>query len=102
MSGLSRLTRMTTTCRLRRRKKSCAISLLAGFRLTGIRTLKLNFMSNGMVNGDIAKLIDMAIEFNKAKEAEIAKIMKISGKKYSEAKSWLDKIIAVNSSPKSH
>lgn len=55
-----------------------------------------------MVNDDIAKLIDMAIEFNKAKEAEIAKIMKISGKKYSEAKSWLDKIIAVNSSPKSH
>lgn len=59
-------------------------------------------MSNGMINDDIAKLIDMAIEFNKAKETGIAKIMKITGKKYSEVKSWLDKIIAVNSLPKSH
>lgn len=54
-----------------------------------------------MLNDDIAKLIEMQIEINKAKEAEISKIMKLSGKKYSKAKLWLDKIIAVNSTAKS-
>lgn len=55
-----------------------------------------------MLNDDIAKLIDMAIELNKAKEVEIKKIMKITGDNYSKAKSWLNRIIKVNSSPKSH
>ena len=54
-----------------------------------------------MLNDDIAKLIEMQIEINKVKEAEISKIMKLSGKKYSEVKLWLDKIIAVNSTAKS-
>ena len=58
-------------------------------------------MENQMLNDDIAKLIEMQIEINKAKEAEISKIMKLSGKKYSKAKLWLDKIIAVNSTAKS-
>ena len=49
-----------------------------------------------MLNDDIAKLIEMQIKINKAKEVEISKIMKLSGKSYSEAKLWLDKIIAVN------
>ena len=54
-----------------------------------------------MLNDDIAKLIEMQIEINKAKEVNILKIMKLSGKTYSEAKLWLDKIIAVNSTAKS-
>lgn len=66
----------------------------------GVKTQNKCRMENQMLNKNISEIIEKEKELSRLKEEEIIKIMKITGKEYSEASLWLDKLIAINLLPK--